>query len=62
MTDGDVLQLSPGTPQNATAANLVVLASKGNDCRKGTTVTVGVALLMVSVRDAVAMLSLASPL
>jgi len=43
MTEGDVLQLSPGTPADATAANLVVLASKGSDCRKGATVTVGVA-------------------
>jgi hypothetical protein len=43
VTEGDVLQLSPGTPANATAANLVVLASKGSDCRKGATVTVGVA-------------------
>jgi hypothetical protein len=43
VTEGDVLQLNPGTPPNATAANLMVLASKGQDCRKGATVQVGVA-------------------
>ena len=43
VTEGDVLQLNPGTPPNAEAASLMVLASKGQDCRKGATVTVGVA-------------------
>jgi len=43
VTEGDVLQLNPGTPPNSTAASLVVMASKGQDCRRGSTVTVGVA-------------------
>ncbi len=43
ITEGDVLRLDPGTPTDATSANLVVLASKGQDCRKGSTVTVGIA-------------------
>jgi hypothetical protein len=43
VTEGDVLQLNPGTPPNSPSANLVVLASKGPDCRKGATVSVGVA-------------------
>jgi hypothetical protein len=43
VTEGDVLQLNPGTPPNVPAANLFVLASKGRDCRKGSLVTVGVA-------------------
>ena len=43
VTDGDVLQLMPGTPPNAATANLTVLASKGQDCQKGATVAVGVA-------------------
>jgi hypothetical protein len=40
VTEGDVLQLNPGTPPGATA-NLVVMASRSGDCRKGMTVTVG---------------------
>jgi hypothetical protein len=41
ITEGDVLQLSPGAAApNATTANAVVLASKGQDCAKGATVTV----------------------
>lgn len=42
VTEGDVLQL---TPQAAGGefANLVVMASKGQDCQKGNTVSVGVA-------------------
>jgi hypothetical protein len=43
VTEGDVLQLNPGTPPNSTAANMFVLASKGQDCVKGSAVTVGVA-------------------
>jgi hypothetical protein len=43
VTEGDVLQLRPGTPANAAQANLVVLATKGQDCQKGATVTLGVA-------------------
>ncbi len=42
VTEGDVLQLNPGTPPNVTAANLMVLASKGQDCVKGSVVQVGV--------------------
>ena len=40
ITEGDVLRLDPGTPPDATAANLVVLASKGQDCPRGAVVTV----------------------
>ncbi len=44
ITEGDVLRLSPGPRPDQSTANLVVLASKGqNPCRKGSTVTVGVA-------------------
>lgn len=43
ITEGDVIQLRPGTPPNAPTANLVVLATKGQDCQRGSTVTVGVA-------------------
>jgi hypothetical protein len=43
VTEGDVLQLNPGTPPNATAANLIVVSSKGQDCVRGSAVTVGVA-------------------
>ena len=41
ITEGDVLQLNPGTPPNSPSANLIVLASKGPDCLKGITVAVG---------------------
>ena len=41
ISDGDVLQLQTPPPSDATAANLVVMASKGgNECRKSSTVTV----------------------
>ncbi len=41
ISDGDVLQLQTPPPSDATAANLVVLASKGgNECQKSDTVTV----------------------
>ncbi len=43
VTQGDVLRLNPGTPQNASTANLMVLATKGQDCQQGATVVVGVA-------------------
>jgi len=43
VTEGDVLRLFPGTPASAPSANLMVLATKGQDCQKGATVTVGVA-------------------
>jgi len=39
VTEGDVLQLAPGQA-NGAVANVVVLASKGQDCPKGATVTV----------------------
>jgi hypothetical protein len=44
VSDGDVLQLTPTPlPPDATAATLVVLASKGGvECRKGVAVSVGV--------------------
>lgn len=40
ITEGDVLQSDGRMPQGAGAANLVVLASKGQDCRKGSVVSV----------------------
>ncbi len=43
VSQGDVLRLNPGTPQNASTANLMVLATKGQDCQQGATVVVGVA-------------------
>ena len=41
ISEGDVIQLSGPVASDAIAANLMVLASKGSDCRKGATVTVG---------------------
>jgi hypothetical protein len=43
VTEGDVLQLNPGTPANSAAATMIVLASKGQDCLHGATVQVGIA-------------------
>lgn len=43
LTEGDVIQLSGPAAPNAVTANLLVLATKGNDCRKGSIVTVGLA-------------------
>ena len=43
ITEGDVLQLNPGTPANSSAATMVVLASKGPDCQRGASVQVGIA-------------------
>lgn len=43
VTQGDVLRLNPGTPPNASTANLMVLATKGQDCQQGASVVVGVA-------------------
>ncbi len=43
ITEGDVLQLSGAPAPNATKANAVVLASKGQDCAKGSTVQVALA-------------------
>ncbi len=40
LTEGDVLQLDAGTPRNADSADVMVLASKANECRKGTRVSV----------------------
>jgi hypothetical protein len=40
VTEGDVLQMNGPPPPNSTYANVVVLASKGQDCRKGSTVSV----------------------
>jgi hypothetical protein len=42
ITEGDVLSLIPGTGPNAYRPTLVVLASKGQDCRIGATVVVGI--------------------
>ncbi|HLY18724.1 MAG TPA: hypothetical protein VKR61_15945 [Bryobacteraceae bacterium] len=42
ITEGDVLQLNPGTPANSQTANLIVMASKGQDCLKGNTVQVNI--------------------
>jgi TonB family protein len=42
ITEGDVLRLSVGALPDSSTANLVVLASKGqNECQKGSTVMVG---------------------
>jgi hypothetical protein len=43
LSEGDVIQLAGPIAPNATAVNLMVLATKGTDCRKGATVTVGLA-------------------
>jgi hypothetical protein len=40
ISEGDVLQLNGGVSPNAAAADVVVLASKGQDCRKGSIVSV----------------------
>ena len=43
VTEGDVLQLNSPPPPNAAYAQVVVLASKGQDCRKGSMVSVALA-------------------
>jgi hypothetical protein len=43
ITEGDVLQLSGAPAPNAANANALVLASKGQDCAKGSTVQVALA-------------------
>jgi hypothetical protein len=44
VSEGDALQLTAAPPADATAANLVVLSSKGGvECHKGATVSVAVA-------------------
>lgn len=40
VTEGDVLQMNGAPPQNASYADVIVLASKGRDCRKGSVVSV----------------------
>ena len=42
LTEGDVLQMSAPPPPNSAAADLAVLASKGQDCRKGSMVSVAI--------------------
>lgn len=43
LTEGDVIQLSGPTAPASVTANVLVLASKGSDCRKGSMVAVGLA-------------------
>jgi outer membrane protein assembly factor BamE (lipoprotein component of BamABCDE complex) len=43
ITGGDVLRLSPGARPYPSKATLAVLASKGQDCQRGTRVVVGLA-------------------
>lgn len=42
LTQGDVLQLNAPPPANSAGADALVLASKGQDCRQGASVTVSV--------------------
>ena len=42
VTEGDVLQLRGAVPAGSTSANLIVMATKGQDCAKGSTVEVQV--------------------
>jgi hypothetical protein len=46
LTEGDVLQMAVPPPANSAMASLMVLASKGQDCRKGSTVSVAIPDLM----------------
>jgi hypothetical protein len=39
--EGDVLQMNGAPPSNSPSADLIVLSSRGQDCRKGSTVSVG---------------------
>ena len=43
LTEGDVLQMAAPPAANAAMADLAVLGSKGQDCRKGTMVSVAIA-------------------
>ncbi len=43
LTEGDVLQMTAPPPANAAVADLSVMASKGQDCRKGSVVSVAIA-------------------
>jgi len=42
LTEGDVLQMTAPPPANSATADLAVLASKGQDCRKGTVVSIAI--------------------
>jgi len=42
LTEGDVLQMAAPPPANSATADLAVMASKGQDCRKGTVVSVAI--------------------
>ena len=41
ITEGDVLQMNGAPPMNSAFADLVVLSSRGRDCRRGSRVSVG---------------------
>ena len=43
LSEGDVLQMTAPPPGNSATADLAVLGSKGQDCRKGAVVTVAIA-------------------
>jgi hypothetical protein len=43
IAEGDVLQMNGPPPMNSSSADLMVLSSRGQDCRKGSTVSVGLA-------------------
>jgi hypothetical protein len=43
IAEGDVLQMNGPPPMNSSSADLIVLSSRGQDCRKGSTVSVGLA-------------------
>ena len=48
VSEGDALQLTGPPAADATAANLVVMASKGgNECRRGVTVAVNLSLIHI---------------
>jgi hypothetical protein len=42
LTEGDVVQMIAPPPANSATADLTVMASKGQDCRKGTTVSIAI--------------------
>ena len=42
LTEGDVLQMTAPPPPNSATADLAVLASKGQDCRKGSVVSIAI--------------------
>ena len=51
LTEGDVLQLNGMPPQGTESVQVTVMASKGNDCRKGSMANVGVADLQEMQND-----------